>query len=133
MSLRSDPARLARALHGSRVHVAPGAPTSPCQLPHPVPFPEGTLVLGSAPLPALCITGIDGAGSIPPAGDREAPKGNCTRLCPALGPGARHGTCRGLGNASTSPRRLGAGAASPSPPLAPKPEIAEPVIPRGYK
>lgn len=105
-------------------------PWEPPPAPASHPLPQGDI---SAWLPALCITGIDGAGSIPPAGDQKAPKGNCIHLCPALGPGTHHGTCRGLGNASTSPRHPGAGAASPSPLLAPKPEIAEPVIPRGYK
>lgn len=69
MSLRNDPACLARASPGSCMHAGLGAPTSPCQLPHPIPFPKGTLVPGSAPLPTPCITGIDGARSIPPAGD----------------------------------------------------------------
>lgn len=33
-------------------------------------------MLGAAPLPALCITGIDGDRSMLPAGDQKAPKGH---------------------------------------------------------
>lgn len=67
-SLSSDPVHVARASPGSCALAAPGPPPAP----RPVPFPEGTLVPGAAP----CITRIDGAGSMAPAGDQKAPEGS---------------------------------------------------------
>lgn len=68
VSLSSDPMHVARASPGSCALAAPGPPPAP----RPIPFPEGTLVPGAAP----CITRINGAGSMAPAGDQKAPEGS---------------------------------------------------------
>lgn len=71
MSLSSDPVHVARASPGSCVLAALGPPPAP----RPIPFPEGTLVPGAAP----CITRIDGARSMAPAGDQKAPEGSWSK------------------------------------------------------